>query len=73
MKLYIKQKAFSIGDKFFVYDENGIERYLVEEELLFFGKKLCIYTPDGEELANVEKTSFFSRYAVSKAMNRWLK
>lgn len=66
MKLYIKQKAFSIGDKFFVYDENGIERYLVEEELLFFGKKLCIYTPDGEELANVEKTSFFSRYAVLK-------
>lgn len=66
MKLYIKQKAFSIGDRFFVYDENGTERYLVEEELLFFGKKLCIYTPDGEELACVEKTSLFSTYAVSK-------
>ena len=29
MKLYIKQKVFSIGAKFSVKDENGNDRYFV--------------------------------------------
>ncbi len=43
MKLYIKQKVFSWGDKFNVYDENGNEKYLVRGEILSLGKKLHIY------------------------------
>ncbi len=66
MKLYIKQKVFSIGDKFYVYDGDGRERYLVEEELFTFGKKLCIYTPNWDELAVVEKISFFPKYRISR-------
>ena len=44
MKLYIKQKVFSWGDKFRVYDENYNDRYYVEGEVLSFGKKLHLYS-----------------------------
>ena len=40
MKLYIKQRIFTWGDKFSIYDENGNEKYYVEGEILTFGKKL---------------------------------
>ena len=33
MKLYIKQKVFSWGDKFTVKDEAGRDRYYVEGEI----------------------------------------
>ena len=39
MKLYLKQKVFSIGDKFFIYDENGEEKYRVEGEFFPLAKK----------------------------------
>ena len=68
MKLYIKQRLFSIGDKFYVYDENGEERFYVEEELFNFGKKLFIYSLGGEELAVIEKKlfSFWPRFYIYK-------
>ena len=34
MKLYIKQKVFSIGERFTVKDEFGNDRYFVEGEWL---------------------------------------
>lgn len=40
MKLYIKQKVFSCGDKFTVKDEAGHDRYYVEGEIFTCGKKL---------------------------------
>ena len=40
MKLYIKQKVFSWGDKFTVKDVNGEDRYFVEGEIFSWGKKL---------------------------------
>lgn len=40
MKLYIKQKVFSIGAKFHITDENGENRYRVEGEVFTLGKKL---------------------------------
>ena len=43
MKLYLKQKVFSWGDSFTVYDENGNDKYYVEGEIFSFGKKLHIY------------------------------
>jgi hypothetical protein len=55
MKLYIKQKVFTFGDKFSVYDENGDERYYVEGEVFTFGKKLHLYSLGGRELAYIEK------------------
>lgn len=39
MKLYIKQKVFTIKDKFTVKDEAGNDKYFVEGKLLSLGKK----------------------------------
>ena len=44
MKLYIKQKVFSRGDKFRIYDENENDKYYVEGEVLTLGKKLHLYS-----------------------------
>ena len=43
MKLYVKQKVFSWGDRFLVYDEAGNERYSVRGEVFSWGKKLHLY------------------------------
>ena len=66
MRLYIKQKIFSWGDRFSIYDENGKERYFVQGEVFTLGKKLHLYTPLGEELAYIEQKvfSFLPRYYV---------
>ena len=37
MKLCIKQRVFSWGDTYDIYDENGNEKYLVKEEIFTFG------------------------------------
>ena len=49
MKLYIKQKVFSWGDKFTVKDVNGEDRYYVEGEIFSWGKKLHVYDMRGNE------------------------
>ena len=38
MNLYLKQQFFSWGDKFFIYDAGGNEKYYVEGEIFSFGK-----------------------------------
>lgn len=55
MKLYIKQKLFSFGDKFTVYDQAGNDRYYVEGEVFTFGKKLHLLDLNGNELAFVHQ------------------
>ena len=54
MKLYIKQRIFTWGDKFSIYDEAGNEKYYVEGEILTFGKKLHLYDLQGRELAYID-------------------
>ena len=51
MNLYIKQRIFSWGDRFSIYDANGNERYVVKGEVFTFGKKLHLYDVAGNELA----------------------
>lgn len=58
MNLYIKQKVFSWGDKFTVYDEGGNPKYYVEGEVFTFGKKLHLYDLSGNELAYIEQKIF---------------
>ena len=53
MKLYIKQKVFSWGDKFTVKDSNGEDRYYVEGEIFSWGKKLHVYDMRGLHQARV--------------------
>ena len=66
MNLYIKQRIFTWGDKFSIYDEFGNERYYVEGEVFTFGKKLHLYDTAGNELAYIEQKlfSFNPRYNV---------
>jgi uncharacterized protein YxjI len=65
MKLYIKQKVFSIGAKFNITDENGEEKYSVQGEVISLGKKLHIYK-NGEEVALVQQKllSFLPRFFI---------
>ncbi len=42
-KLLIKQRVFSWGDKYDVYDRDGKPKYYVESELFTFGHKIHIY------------------------------
>ena len=55
MKLYIRQKVFSWGDKFTVKDVAGQDRYYVEGEIFTFGKKLHVYDIQGREVAFIKQ------------------
>lgn len=66
MKLYIKEKVFSWGDKFTVKDEHGNDKYVVEGEVFTWGKKLHIYDMTGREVAFIKQEvwSFLPRFYV---------
>jgi len=66
MKLYIKEKVFSWGDKFTVKDEYGNDKYLVQGEVFSWGKKLHVYDSVGREVAFIKQEvwSFLPRYYV---------
>ena len=55
MKLYIKQKVFSWGDKFTVKDETGQDKYMVEGEIFTWGKKLHVYDMADREVAFIKQ------------------
>ena len=67
MNLYIKQKVFSFGDKFTVYDANGNDKYYVQGEVFSFGKKLHVYDLNGNEIAFIYQKvfSFLPKYYIS--------
>ena len=66
MKLYIKEKVFSWGDKFTVKDELGNDKYVVEGEVFSWGKKLHVYDMSGYEVAFIKQEvwSFLPRFYV---------
>ncbi len=55
MKLYIKEKVFTWGDKFTVKDEYGSDKYYVEGEVFTWGKKLHVYDMTGYEVAFIKQ------------------
>ena len=55
MKLYIKERVFSWGDKFTVWDACGNEKYFVEGEVFSFGRKLHVYDLHGREVAFIRQ------------------
>ena len=67
MKLYIKEKVFSWGDKFYVKDALGNDRYVVEGEVFTLGKKLHVYDRLNREVAFIRQKlwTFLPRYMVS--------
>ena len=68
MNLYIKQHIFTWGDKFSIYDANGVEKYYVEGEIFTWGKKLHLYDRFGNELAFIEQEvlTFLPKYHISR-------
>ncbi len=66
MRLYIKEKVFSWGDKFTVKDAGGNDRYIVEGEVFSFGKKLHVRSMCGDEVAYIrqEVWSWLPRFYV---------
>ena len=67
MKLYMKQKVISWGDKFTVTDETGEVLYTVEGEVPSFGHKLHIYDHRHDEVAFIHQKllSLKGRYFVT--------
>ena len=55
MKMYMKQKVFSWGDKFNIYDAEGGELYAVWGEVFSLGKKLHVEDMYGRELAYIQQ------------------
>lgn len=68
MQFYIKQKLFSWGDRFSIYDVDGNELYFVEGEVFSFGKKLHLYDRQSRECAYIEQEvfTFKPRYHIYK-------
>ena len=66
MKLYIKEKVFSWGDKFTIKDDAGRDKYVVQGEVFTWGKKLHVYDMLGQEVAFIKQEiwSFLPRYYV---------
>lgn len=66
MNLYMKQKLFSWGDKFSIYDEAGNPRYYVEGEIFTWGRKLHLYDLSNRELAFIQQEilTFLPKYCI---------
>lgn len=58
MNLCMKQKVFSWGDRFTVWDENGNDRYYVRGEVFSLGKKLHLTDTAGAEVAFIQQKAF---------------
>ncbi|MBW7573937.1 LURP-one-related/scramblase family protein [Caproiciproducens faecalis] len=58
MNLYIKQKIFSLRDKYNVYDELGDPVYAVEGELFTWGAKIHLCDLMGNELYYIQQKLF---------------
>lgn len=69
MKLYIKQRVFTLGERFYVKDEFGNDVYYVEGSFLRIPKKFSIYNMEGQEVATIEKQMFrlMVRYDIRTA------
>lgn len=66
MDLYIRQKVFSLRNKFSVMDFAGNDRYYVEGDFLSLRNKLHVYDTAGREVAYIQRKliSFLPRFYV---------
>ena len=55
MELYMKQKVFSLKDRFTIKNEAGEDVFTVEGKFISLGKKLHILNEAGEEVAFVKQ------------------
>lgn len=67
--LYMKQKVFSVGEKFTVTDEQGDVRYKVKGSVLKIPKEFRLQSVDGKLVAKMKKkiVVFFPTFYVDMA------
>ena len=58
MRLLIKQRVFSFGEKFDIYDEQGNVKYFVKSELFSFGHQLHVFDMQDNEIGSVHQVLF---------------
>ena len=58
MRYVIKERIFSIADRFNIEDEYGTPQYEVVGRIFSLGNKLSIYDLDGKELIYIEEKIF---------------
>ena len=59
MQLMIKQRVFSWGDSYDVYDESGEARYFVQAEVFVFGHQIHVYDKrSGREVGSIHQKLF---------------
>ena len=71
MELFIRQRVFSLGDKYDVYDERQEPVYHVQGELFSWGAKIHLYDLGGSELFDIRQKllAFLPEYAVFQGEN----
>lgn len=55
MRYLMKQKVFSVGDKFAIKDENGSDAFFVDGRVFSLGHQLAFEDPQGRELAFIKQ------------------
>jgi|LSQX01.2.fsa_nt_gb uncharacterized protein YxjI len=58
MRYVVRQKIFSIGDKFTIKDEYENDIFMVKSQIFSFGKKLRIYDLQENEVCYIEQKLF---------------
>ncbi|HOP71846.1 MAG TPA: LURP-one-related family protein [Thermoclostridium caenicola] len=58
MVLYIRQKVFTLGDKYHVYNENLQPVFTVQGRLFSLGAKIHVYDMTGQELYFISQKLF---------------
>lgn len=55
MRLLIKQRVFTWGDTYDIYDEAGNVKYVVKAEIFAFGHQLHVYDTMGNEVGRINQ------------------
>lgn len=68
MRYILRQKIFSLSDKFYIKDEKENPRYYVESKIFSFGDKLKLFDLEGTELTYIEQKvlRFLPEYNIYK-------
>ena len=58
MKLFVKEKLFSIHNRYYIYDENDEMAYEIESKAISIGDKTTIYDKNHNTIAYIEQELF---------------